>query len=186
MSKAKVFIMNIPLMAIEVTGFLSFLYVALRLLSTYRKFRVQDLLLSSTSFLLLSVSQLCAALSIVFNDVRVSASLYVATSSLAMAAFILMIVQRSCSEKLYTFTPYIVFLIAPDVVAGSLSIYIAIRASGYIKMLLIMLSSSYYLRVLSVIVGGEITPIVLLVAELIRSLSAVALAIYSSVKVFKL
>jgi len=97
-----------------------------------------------------------------------------------------MIVQRNCSEKLYTFTPYIVFLIAPDVVAGSLSIYIAIRASGYIKMLLIMLSSSYYLRVLSVIVGGEATPIILLVAELIRSLSAVALAIYSSVKVFKL
>jgi hypothetical protein len=178
--------MSILLIIIEIVGFLSFLYIALKLLITYRKLMVQDLLLPSTSFIFLSISQLCAALSIIYNDIRISTSFYTATASLAIVAFLVMIIQKQHSEEMYIFTPYIALLMIPDVVAGILSTYIAIQASGYTKILLLILSSSYYLRAVSVVVGVEITPLLLLIAELVRSISAVALAIYSSAKVFKL
>lgn len=179
--------MNVSLLVvIEVIGFTAFLYITLRLLRTYRRLGLQDLFLPSISFLLLSISQLCATLSIIYTDIRISTSLYTATATLAIAAFSAMIMQRHYLKTVYVFTPYVFILMFPDIIAGTLSIYVAINSASYTKVLLFILSSSYYLRAISIAVSIEVSPILLLVAELIRSTSAVALAIYSSIKVLKL
>lgn len=178
--------MDILLIMVEFIGFLSFLYMALRLLYMYKKLGVPELFLSTTSFIFLSISQLCATLSIIHSDIRMSTALYVATATTAIAAFSIMVIQKYQQKLLYILTPLALILMLPDLVAGILSTYIAITATKYIRLLLATLSSSYYLRALSVVLGVSLTPMMLLLAEIIRCVSAVALAIYSTAKVFKL
>lgn len=178
--------MDIPLLIVELVGFLSFLYMALRLLHVYRKLGTPELLQPATSFIFLSISQLCAALSIVYRDIRVSTALYSATATMAMTAFFIMILQKYQQKLVYAFTPFALLIMLPDLVAGILSTYVAINATKHIRILLAMLSSSYYLRALSTVLGVSITPIILLLAEVVRCISAVTLAMYSSFKVFRL
>lgn len=179
--------MDIPILVAELIGFIAFLYLALRLLHIYRRLNTSEIFLSTVSFFFLSISQLCASLSIIYSDIKASTALYVATATTAIAAFSIMIVQRYSSRKhLYVFISFsTLLLMTPDVIAGILSTYVASHATGYTKILLTILSSSYYLRAISVIVGIELSPMVLLIAELIRCASAVLLALYSSIKVFK-
>ncbi|MEM4789638.1 MAG: hypothetical protein QXM55_02685 [Ignisphaera sp.] len=179
--------MNVLILAVEFVGFMAFLYIALRLLYMYLRFNVLEIFLSTVSFFFLSISQLCALLSIIYSDIKVSTALYVATATTAIVAFFIMIIQRHSNRGLlYTFITFSsLLLMAPDAIAGILSTYIALYANGCTKTLLAILSISYYLRAVSVMVSIELSPIVLLIAELIRCISAVTLAVYSSIKVFK-
>lgn len=92
-----------------------------------------------------------------------------------------MILERYNQSTLYIIIPML-YLSIPDIVTGALSAYIALNAPKYTKVLLSLLSISYYLRVFSVILGIEPSSLLLVVAEIIRSILAIALALYSSLK----
>lgn len=176
--------MNNILIFLELLGMASFLFISMRLLVTYRRTLVYESLFLSVSFLLLAIGQVCSALSIFIDDVKISIAFYVATASTAIAAFsILIATQRYNRITLYAITFTLVGIAMPDFFAGLLSTITTLNSIGFTRFLISLLSASYYLRAVSVILGVELSPIVLLTAEIVRSISAAALALHSSLKV---
>ncbi|MEM0371811.1 MAG: hypothetical protein QXG46_02530 [Ignisphaera sp.] len=177
---------GLVLICLELIGFTAFLYTALRFLQIYREIGGDELALAFLSFMFLSLSQLCVLLSILSSDIRIATALYVATATTAIASFTIMILQRHIENKMYIMMPTILLILVPDIVAGLLSSYVAIEAKRSIRLFLLMLSLSYYLRALAVVASVEFTPILLLISESVRSTSAVALAVHNSLKVSRL
>lgn len=77
------------LLAIEVVSVAAFTYIFTLFVQLYRRVRAESLLLYTAFLLLLLIGQLCGALSIIAPDPRIAATLFVASSSFAVAGFLL-------------------------------------------------------------------------------------------------
>lgn len=163
-------------------GAAAFTYIATLFARVYVRLKSDELLANVVSFTLLALSQACGAASAITPEGQWAATLYVATSSLAAASFAVMLLQTT-SAGTYILIPTLV--ITPDLLAGLLSSILTIsRARGGTRSLLSLMSLSYYVRGLSVLLSAAHGSLLtLLISETMRAAVAVLLSIHHTAKV---
>ena len=171
------------LLAIEIVSVAAFTYLFTLFVQLYRRVRAESLLLYTAFLLLLLIGQLCGALSIIAPDPRIAATLFVASSSFAVAGFLILLYSSLSRGELFMLIPLLVAF--PDMLAGALSTAIvAFSARGLTRIFLAILSLSYYIRGFGVLLTAlqGFFPI-LLVSETVRAVAAVLLAIHHTLQV---
>ncbi len=172
----------VSLLVVELVSIAAFTYLAVLFVRVYNVFKVEDILVYIMFILFLLLSQLCGMLSIIISDSRVAAALYVATSSLAIAGFILLLTS-SHTGNTYIIMPILVS--SPDILAGILStLIISKHVTGKTRYFMALLSLSYYIRgVSTLLTAAQGPPLLLLVSETIRAIAAVALSLHHTAQV---
>ncbi|MEM2004730.1 MAG: hypothetical protein QW705_01300 [Zestosphaera sp.] len=167
---------------LEVVGAVAFAYLSTLFLRIYVRLKSDELLAYTTSFILLALSQVCSLLSTIVSEGRLAATLYVATSSLAMAGFMVMLFPRR-SSKFYMLVPLLVT--TPDMLAGLVSTILVIRSvRGRTRSFLAILSLSYYVRGLSIVLSSAQGSLLgLLVSETLRAFAAILMSLHHMTQV---
>lgn len=177
--------MNLYTLVLLVLGSISiaaFTYLAILFIRVYREFKSDQILAYAIFIVFLLLSQLCSILSATISDNRIAATLYVATSSLAIAGFILLLIPPN-SNNTYIFIPILVS--SPDILAGLLSTLLILkRIRGGTRYFLLFLSLSYYARGIGALLTAAqgLLPL-LLVSEAMRAAAAVLLALHHTAQV---
>ncbi|ADM27431.1 hypothetical protein Igag_0597 [Ignisphaera aggregans DSM 17230] len=169
----------------EIVGAIAFLYIAYLFIKVYRGLRDESSFLFSVSYLFLGIAQICAFLSIIVSSHRLATTFYVATSSFAIAGFISMLGSTGYRSRLYI-VPLAILLMSPDIVAGILSIAVSLRSIHITRIMMLLLSISFFFRGISIVVAPSISPIILLFAEVLRATIAIALSIYHVSRVVRI
>ncbi|MEM0005986.1 MAG: hypothetical protein QXV81_01690 [Ignisphaera sp.] len=169
------------LLAVECISITAFAYLEALFIRVYRGVRLESVLVYAIFILFLLLSQFCSILSIIVSDSRTAAALYVATSSLALAGFIL--ICTPSSNSMYIAIP--IFIASPDILAGLLStILILKRIAGRTKYFLTLLSLSYYIRgVSTLLTAAQGSPLLLLISEATRAIAVVLLSLHHTAQV---
>jgi len=161
----------------DAVGAIAFLYISLLFAKIYRKLRDDSILLFALSYAFLCLANITAILSAITPDHRLATAYYTATSSLAIAGFIAMLEALKPGPALYT-APLIALVITPDIIAGILSAMISIKSEHATRLFMALLSLSFIFRGFSTVAAPVISPLLLLIAEILRAFSAVALSLY--------
>ncbi len=169
----------------EVVGAIAFFYIAYLFIRVYRRLGEESTLLFSLSYMFLGIAQICAFLSIIVLSHRLATTFYVATSSFAIAGFISMLNSIRYGSRLYII-PLTILLVVPDVIAGILSAIVSLRSMYITRILMLLLSISFFFRGLSIVISPNISPIILLFAEVLRAAIAITLSLYHVSKAVKL
>jgi len=161
----------------DAAGAIAFLYISLLFAKIYGKLRDDSILLFALSYAFLCLANITAILSAITPDHKLAATYYAATSSLAIAGFIAMLEALKPGPALYT-VPFTALLITPDIIAGTLSAIISIKSKHATRLLMALLSLSFIFRGFSTMTAPATSPLLLLIAEILRAFSAVALSLY--------
>lgn len=169
------------LLVVECISIIAFAYLEVLFIRVYRGVKLESILVYAIFILFLLSSQFCGVLSIIVSDSRIAAALYVATSSLAVAGFILL--YTSSSNSMYIIIP--IFVASPDILAGVLSTLLILkRIAGRTKYFLTILSFSYYIRGASTLLTAvQGSPMLLLISETMRAIAAVLLSLHHTAQV---
>ena len=173
---------TVVLLVIESISIAAFAYLAALFIRVYKEFKSDHILVYTIFIVFLLLSQLCSILSATISDNRISATLYVATSSLAIAGFILLLTPLS-SNNTHIFIPILVS--SPDVLAGLLSTLLILkRIRGETRYFFLFLSLSYYARAIgTLLTAAQGLLLLLLISEAMRATAAVLLALHHTVQV---
>lgn len=175
---------NLAVLASGVTCLILFCYITYKLLKVNMKLREKSLLYLSSSFMLLAVSQACSILSAIVELPRLSLTFYMATSSFAAAAFLLMIISASREEKV-AFAVIPMLMLIPDSLAFILATIASVVCRGrQLKAYLLILSIIHLIRCFSVIlISLDLGASLLISAEAARVFATLFLAIFHVSKV---
>jgi hypothetical protein len=171
------------LLVIELISVSAFTYLSILFVRVYRKIKLDSILLYTIFIIFLLLSQLSGVFSIIIPDTRIATTLYIATSSFAIAGFTTMLMLSFSSNNLYIFIP--IFIASPDILAGILSTLIVLkRIKGETRYFLSLLSTSYYIRGIGALLTAfQGTLLTLLISETIRATAAVLLSLHHTAQV---
>lgn len=169
---------NASLVASGITCLILFCYIAYKLLKVYMKLQERSLLYLSSSFVLLAVSQVSSILSAVVELARLSLAFYMATSTLAAAAFFLMVFSMY-QEKNAAFAIMPVVLV-PDFLAFILAVLASTACQGkQLKAYLLVLSSIHFVRCFSaMLLSLDLGALLLALAEVMRAFATLLFAVF--------
>jgi len=140
--------------------------------------------------MLLALSQVISIASIILKEPRISLTLYTLSSSIASAAFLLMLflIVHVSREEVFTIIPPLILISLPDLLAFTLSLLVSILVKGsYLKRYLIILSITYFLRGLgSLLLLSQLGIYLFITSELLKAIATLLFAIYHLSKVTKL
>lgn len=175
---------EVAVLASGITCLTLFCYIVYKLLKVHVKLRAKSLLYLSSSFMLLAFSQIFSILSVVVEWARLSLTFYVATSSFAAAAFLLMVISMHQEEKV-TFAAIPIAMLIPDLLACILAGIAFITCQGrQLKAYLLALSIIHLIRCLStVLLSLDLGALLLASAEAVRAFATLLFAIFHVSKV---
>lgn len=176
-------LLQVALLALSATCLVLFSYISLLLLSAYLKLRVKQVLVFSSAFLLLSLSQVAYVAAVASPSTRWSLTLSTISSSMASVAFFAMLMVLQRREEVVFAVPLIIAI--PDLSAGSLSLVVSTLAkSRRLKAYTLALSLAYIFRGLgNLAVYAEIGVYMLVLSEVIKTVATLVYALYHVGKV---
>lgn len=170
---------NITVLASSATCLILFCYIVYKLLKVNMKLRAKSLLYLSSSFMLLASSQAFSILSVAVEWARLSLTFYIATSSFAAAAFLLMVISVHQEEKV-AFAILPIAVLVPDSLACILAGMASIACQGrQLKAYLLALSMIHLIRCFSaILISLDLGALLLASAEVARALATLLFAIF--------
>lgn len=171
------------LLIVESISIAAFTYLSILFIRVYRRIKSESILFYTIFILLLLLGQLCGILSTVVSNARIAATLYVASSSLAVAGFMIMLFSSFSSNELYIVIP--IFIASPDILAGILStVFVIESVRGRTRYFISILSASYYIRGIGTLLTAfQGSLLALLISETIRASAVVLLALHHTAQV---
>ena len=163
-----------------------FLILSIGLERLYKMTKSDEILRLLLGFLMLSISGFLGVVMFLTASLRLVASLYTSTATFAFSGLLLIFlateeVERSKELSIF---PLIILFFSVDIATSIVGFLATVRSSSWARLGLALFSISFILR------GGGILlirfaswPLLLLLAEILRSLSATFLAIYYVVEV---
>ncbi len=160
------------------------------LLLSYRFARIASLAssprlaLAAAGFSILGMAQLLSAASYYSSEARDAYMFYVGSTSFSMAGYVLILASASPSRGggLYAVSPALLLPSAIDITAGLLAGVLAYVAGGVARAGFAVLAISHFLRAAPLLGGGlhlgSALPLLVLVGEVVRAVSASALALF--------
>lgn len=170
---------NGVVLASSATCLILFCYIVYKLLKVHMKLQAKSLLYLSSSFLLLAISQVFSIFSVIVELARLSLTFYVATSSFAAAAFLLIILSVHQEEKV-AFAVFPIVMLVPDSLACILATIASIACQGrQLKAYLLALSIVHLIRCFSaMLVSLDLGTLLLALAEVLRAFTTLLFAIF--------
>lgn len=170
---------DVVVLASSAACLIIFCYIIYKLLKVHMKLQAKSLLYLSSSFMLLAISQIFSILSIIVELARLSLTFYVATSSFAAAAFLLMVISVY-QEKKVAFAFFPIVMLIPDSLACILAAMASIVCQGrQLKAYLLALSTIHFIRIFStMLIFMDLGALLLALAEVSRALTTLLFAIF--------
>lgn len=158
-----------------------FLILSLGLEKLYKMTKSDEILRLLLGFLMLSISGFLGVAMFLEISLRTIASLYTSTSTFAFSGLLLIFLatEKTKMSKELSLFPLVLLFFSMDVATGIVGLLASIRSRSWAQVGLLVLSISFLLRgggIMFMRLGG--TSLLLLVAEIIRSISAALLAGY--------